>query len=121
MRNFKVMVGPYNRAYKQCGFRTNTMNTYERREIWCSGNTIGTTVKISIKGRNQILTLCEVLIFGRGKLSLKFIINLVSFSELNGFVYKCTQSHGEVSHHSIIRLRRLVVSASVYHLVLIHI
>ena len=76
MRNCNVMVGPHNRAYKLCGFMTNTMITGERREIWCGENVIGTTVKISMKGRNQILTLCEVLIFGRSTLNLVHIITM---------------------------------------------
>ena len=47
------------------------MSTGEVRVFSCEPNAKGTSLKIQIKGRHEYLTLCEVFIFGRGKIEVK--------------------------------------------------
>ena len=42
------------------------MNTGEVVSFTCDHNAIGSALKITIKDRREVLTLCEVLVFGKG-------------------------------------------------------
>jgi len=64
--NFDITVGPYNGQYWKCGSSSNYMDTGETASFTCDPNAKGTSLKITIKDRRELLTLCEVLVFGIG-------------------------------------------------------
>ena len=62
--------------YTKCGSPTNNMSSAEARVFSCEPNAKGSSLKIQIKGRRDYLTLCEVFIFGRGKIEVKCDIEI---------------------------------------------
>ena len=58
-----------------CGSPSNNMSTAEARTFSCEPNARGTSLKIQINGRKELLSLCEVFIFGRGMSEVKFPIH----------------------------------------------
>ena len=66
LSKFNITVGPYNGQYGKCGSSSNYMDTGETASFTCDPNAKGTSLKITIKDRKELLTLCEVLVFGKG-------------------------------------------------------
>ena len=50
------------------------MDTGETVSFTCDPNAKGTALKITIKDRREVLTLCEVLVFGTGMTCSKFCL-----------------------------------------------
>ena len=61
LRNFTIIVGT---SQKKCGSSRNYMITGETTAFPCEANAKGNSLQIQINGRKEILTLCEVLVFG---------------------------------------------------------
>ena len=76
LRTFSIIVGPNNGTYKKCGSSRNNLSSAEARVFSCEPNAKGSSLKIQIKGRRDLLTLCEVFIFGRGKSEVKCDIEI---------------------------------------------
>ena len=66
LRGFSIIVGPNNGMYKKCGSSSNDMERQETTAFLCEAHASGTSLKITIMGRYEILTLCEVFMFGIG-------------------------------------------------------
>ena len=66
MRNFNIIVGPNQGTFKKCGSTSNNMLLGEWKGFLCEPNARGITVKITVKGKGKLLTLCEVYISGTG-------------------------------------------------------
>ena len=79
LRRFRITVGPYLGKYKRCGSYINSvMYTAETRSFSCGDEAFGKSVQITLQGLYDILTLCEVHIYGRGKIELLIICHLGS-------------------------------------------
>ena len=77
LRKFDIIIGPYNGMYKRCGsLNTNSMSTAETKSFSCEANAIGSSLKIIIPGKKRILTLCEVIAFGKGTVDLNISIQI---------------------------------------------
>ena len=68
MRNFSIVIGPYNGQYWKCGSTTNDIATGETVSFTCDANAIAAALTITVKHRSESLMLCKVLVFGAGML-----------------------------------------------------
>ena len=50
----------------KCGSSSNNMKTGEIKSFKCAPNARGQILKITILGRKEFLTLCEVFVYGKG-------------------------------------------------------
>ena len=66
LRHFSIIVGPNNGTYKKCGSSTNDMSIGDTTAFFCEAHARGTSLKIKLVERKEILTLCEVFILGTG-------------------------------------------------------
>ncbi|KAI0213096.1 hypothetical protein LSAT2_001911 [Lamellibrachia satsuma] len=64
LNNFSIMVGPYRGKYQKCGSSKNSMISERRKSFTCADNAMGSTLKITNHGKNKVLSLCEVLVYG---------------------------------------------------------
>ena len=81
LRRFSITVGPYLGKYKRCGsYVTSVMYTAKTRSFSCGDEAFGTSVQIKLEGIYDILTLCEVHVYGRGKIELLIICHLGSIN-----------------------------------------
>ena len=68
--NFSIVIGPYHGRYNICGEEINYMKTAVPMPLICSPVALGSNLKITLLKANKILRLCEVVIFGNGKIYL---------------------------------------------------
>ena len=54
-------------SYSLCGVHEGEVSAGGWGEVMCSPNVHGRYVIVQIPGENEILTLCEVQVFGSGK------------------------------------------------------
>ena len=66
MRNFSIVIGPYNGHYWKCGSTTNDIALGETVSFFCDHNATGTALNITINDISDSLVLCEVLVLGIG-------------------------------------------------------
>ena len=66
LNNFSIMIGPYRGKYQTCGSSKNSMISEKRKSFTCADNAKGSTLKITNHGKNKVLSLCEVLVYGTG-------------------------------------------------------
>ena len=79
MRNFNILVGPNQGTFKKCGSSSNNMSILgECKGFVCESDAKGVSVKITVKGKNKLLTLCEVFIVGTGMDDLNIFIAIIS-------------------------------------------
>ena len=64
MLNFNIAVGPHHGTYKKCGSSINNMSLGEWKGFVCESDAKGISVKVAIKGTDQVISICEVFIFG---------------------------------------------------------
>ena len=70
LQQFSITVGRNDGAYKKCGLSRNRMETAQTTAFMCEANARGKSVKIQIQ-KMEVLSLCEVFIFGRGTVEVK--------------------------------------------------
>ena len=84
MRNLNIVVGPHKGTYKTCRSPSNDRARGYTKAFECEPNAKGTSLKITMKGRNTALILSEVFIFGTGKVAWN-INNAINMRQrLNG-------------------------------------
>ncbi|KAI0213097.1 hypothetical protein LSAT2_001912 [Lamellibrachia satsuma] len=64
LNNFSIMVGPYLGKYQKCGSSTNNMIREKKKSFKCTDDAKGSTLKITNRGKNKVLSLCEVFVYG---------------------------------------------------------
>ena len=75
LRNFEIIVHTRLGRKKRCGsMSTNKLNTGETKSFPCEPEAIGTAMTIILPGETNILTLCEVFIFGKGTVEMNVSI-----------------------------------------------
>jgi len=75
LRNFEIIVHPRSGRKKRCGsMSTNILETGETKSFSCEPEAIGTSMTIRLPGETNILTLCEVFIFGKGTVEMNISI-----------------------------------------------
>ena len=69
---FDISIGPYHGQYGTCGSSYNDMTeeTGDTMFFKCPRNVLGPTLKITKSGSRSRLTLCEVFVYGHGKIQL---------------------------------------------------
>ena len=66
--NFSIVIGPYHGRSNNCGDEIHYMKTAGPTPVICSPVALGSTLKITLHTANTKLTLCEVVLFGNGKI-----------------------------------------------------
>jgi len=70
LRGFTITVSGQNE--KKCGSDSNVVLTGQTKSFGCEPNAIGNTLMIK-RGKNKVITLCEVQVYGSGIVMYKTI------------------------------------------------
>ena len=68
LQDFYIKVGPYHEQFGSCGGENNTLPRASQKAFVCNPNAKGATLEILLLGNlEQYITLCEVVVYGKGK------------------------------------------------------
>ena len=68
LTHFDITIGPFLGKYGKCGSAYNNIKIGETTFFTCPGGPPGPTMKITKYGSGKHLTLCEVFVYGSGKI-----------------------------------------------------